>query len=91
MEGITTLEVQLHTMRMLWMKAHEDSSPDLELAKQACVIANDAAPYCHPRSQAILIRRAKRDDKHRPKDSGAELASRPVIDQPSGATQDGDP
>jgi hypothetical protein len=53
MEGITPLEVQLQTMRMLWMKAHEGSSPDLDLAKQACALAAQAAPYCHPRLAAI--------------------------------------
>jgi hypothetical protein len=45
--------VQLQTMRMLWMKAHEGSSTDLDLAKQACAIAAQAAPFCHPRLAAI--------------------------------------
>jgi hypothetical protein len=52
-EGITPLEVQLRTMRMLWAKAHEGSVPDLDLAKQACSIAAQAAPFCHARLAAI--------------------------------------
>jgi hypothetical protein len=52
-EGITPLEVKLQTMRMLWARAHEGSVPDLDLAKQACAIAAQAAPYCHPRLAAI--------------------------------------
>ena len=52
-EHITPLEVLLNSMRYLWTKAHEGTSPDLELAKDACVIANQAAPYCHPRLAAV--------------------------------------
>lgn len=55
-EGITPLEVQLRTMRMLWEKAHEGSVPDLELAKQACAVAAQCAPYCHPRLAAVEAR-----------------------------------
>ena len=40
-------------MRMLWAKAHEGSVPDLDLAKQACAIAAQAAPFCHARLAAI--------------------------------------
>ena|SRR5215831_6917962 len=53
LEGITPLEVQLRTMRMLWAKAHAGSVPDLDLAKQACAIATQAAPLCHARLAAI--------------------------------------
>jgi hypothetical protein len=56
MEGITPLEVQLRTMRMLWAKAHEGSFLDLELAKQACAVAAQVAPYCHPRLAAVEAR-----------------------------------
>jgi hypothetical protein len=52
-QGITPLEALLRTMRKLWAKAHEASLPDLDLAKQACAIAAQAAPYCHPRLAAI--------------------------------------
>ena len=53
-EDITPLEVQLRTMRMLWDKALEGSVPDLELAKQACAVASQAAPFIHPRLAAIV-------------------------------------
>jgi len=43
-EGITPLEVMLETMRELY---HEGKKLD------ACAIAKDAAPYVHPRLQAI--------------------------------------
>jgi len=52
-EGITPLEVQLRTMRMLWAKALEGSVPDLDLARQACAIAAQAAPFCRARLAAI--------------------------------------
>ena len=42
--GITPLEVMLETMRELY---HEGKKLD------ACAIAKDAAPYVHPRLQAI--------------------------------------
>lgn len=38
---------------MLWAKAHKGSVPDLDLAKQACAIAAQAAPFCHARLAAI--------------------------------------
>src|SRR5215471_647703 len=43
-------------MRMLWAKANEGSVPDLELAKQACAVAAQCAPYCHPRLAAVEAR-----------------------------------
>src|SRR5215471_9466385 len=43
-------------MRMLWAKANEGSVPDLELAKQACAVAAQCAPYCHPRLAAVAAR-----------------------------------
>ena len=52
-EGITPLEVQLRTMRMLWERAHQTRVPDLELAKQACAVAVQCAPYMHPRLAAV--------------------------------------
>ena len=38
---------------MLWAKAHKESVPDLDLAKQACAIVAQAAPFCHARLAAI--------------------------------------
>ena len=52
-EGITALEVLLNPTRMLWARAHEGGSPNLELTKDACVIANQAARYCHLRLAAV--------------------------------------
>jgi hypothetical protein len=46
-EGITPLEVMLKTMRALW----DVGSNEAKLA--ACKIAEDAAPYVHPRLAAI--------------------------------------
>ena len=46
-EGITPLEVMLQTMRALWAEGSDDS----RLA--ACKIAEDAAPYVHPRLSAV--------------------------------------
>jgi hypothetical protein len=51
--GITPLELQLRTMRMLWERAHRNSEPDLQLAKDACAIAAQCAPYLHPRLSAV--------------------------------------
>ena len=55
-EGITPLEVQLRTMRMLWERAHRSSEPDLQLAKEACAVAAQCAPYCHPRLANVEAR-----------------------------------
>lgn len=55
-EGITPLEVMLKTMRVLWDKAQPpetvaggDGELDLEMARQAIVVAGQVAPYIHPR------------------------------------------
>lgn len=61
-QGITPLEVMLKTMRALWDKAQpvpvdeKTGLPgpiDLEAAKEAMVVADRAAPYCHARIASI--------------------------------------
>lgn len=54
-QGITPIELMLATMRELWARACDEAGDvvDLELAKQACAIAKDAAPYVHPRLSAV--------------------------------------
>jgi hypothetical protein len=41
---------------MLWNQAHRSAEPDLELAKEACAIAAQCAPYVHPRLASIEAR-----------------------------------
>src|SRR5262245_50017381 len=45
--GITPLELMLKNMRALWKEGTKESKA------AACKIANDAAPYVHPRLAAI--------------------------------------
>lgn len=53
-EGITPLEVTLITMRALWDQANgRPVTLDTEKAKEAMVVADRAAPYCHPRIAAV--------------------------------------
>lgn len=53
-KGITPLEVELITMRALWDAAHgKPATFDLEKAKEAMVVADRAAPYCHARITAV--------------------------------------
>jgi hypothetical protein len=51
--GITPLELQLRTMRELWRQAHARGEMDLALAKEACAVAVQCAPYIHPRLSAV--------------------------------------
>ena len=49
-QGITPLEVTLITMRALWAQANgETVTLDTDKAKEAMVVADRAAPYCHAR------------------------------------------
>jgi hypothetical protein len=101
-EGITSLEVQLHTMRMLWAKAHEESVPDLGLAKQACAIAAEAAPFCHARLAPIeaqvgafgqvevKLTRQELAEQSRREIAEEERANGPVIEHRSSPAQDSD-
>ena len=59
--GITPLEVMLNTMRRLW-QLHLDSG-DLGLAVQACAVAREAAPFCHPRFCGIAYQESGPDGK----------------------------
>lgn len=54
-QGITPLEVMLASMRALWDEATDDAGMviDTAKAKEATVVAKDAAPYIHPRLQAV--------------------------------------
>jgi hypothetical protein len=51
--GITPLELQLRTMCELWRQAHARGEMDLALAKEACAVAAQCAPYIHPRLSAV--------------------------------------
>lgn len=44
--GISPIEVMLETMRELWAEGKKT---------EACVIAHDAAPYCHSRMPIALV------------------------------------
>jgi hypothetical protein len=55
-EGITPVEVMVKSMRMLWERAHRGPEPDLQLAKEACAVAAQCAPYSHPRLTSIEAR-----------------------------------
>jgi len=59
--GISPLEVMLNTMRQLW-QLHLDRR-DLGLAVQACAIAREAAPFCHPRFCGIAYQELGPDGK----------------------------
>jgi hypothetical protein len=59
--GISPLEVMLNTMRRLW-QLHLDGG-DLGLAVQACAIAREAAPFCHPRFCGIAYQELGSDRK----------------------------
>src|SRR5882672_1076048 len=51
-QGITPLEVMLKTMWALWDEA--STTPlNIEKAKEAMVVADRAAPYCHARITAV--------------------------------------
>ena len=53
-EGVTPLEVQLETMREIWDKATKRGKiVDLALAREACEIARMAAPFVHPKLNAV--------------------------------------
>lgn len=54
-QGITPLEVMLASMRALWDEATDDAGAviDPAKAKEATAVAKDAAPYIHPRLQAV--------------------------------------
>lgn len=57
-KGITPLEVMLDAMRHLHRKAYFDGAkkraePDDAMLREAAEIAKDAAPYMHPRLNAI--------------------------------------
>jgi hypothetical protein len=57
--GITPLEVMVKTMHALWAKATEKTDKagkaiiDLKIAREACVIAEKAAGYMHPRLASV--------------------------------------
>lgn len=56
--GVTPLEVMLKTMRALWDEAHVKDEKgkvtlNTEKAKEAMVVADRAAPYCHARIAAV--------------------------------------
>lgn len=57
--GVTPLEVMLRTMRALWAEANpidEKGKPapmNVEKAKEAMVVADKAAPYCHARIASV--------------------------------------
>jgi hypothetical protein len=51
----------LNTMRRLW-QLHLDSG-DLGLAAQACAIAREAAPFCHPRFCGVAYQELGSDGK----------------------------
>lgn len=46
-DKVKPIEVMIHTMREIWYKAEETNN--LEMKKEACAIAKDAAPYFHPK------------------------------------------
>lgn len=65
-EGITPIEVMLNTMRRLWDAATTTDPTAIKLiestgrsqhalALEACDIASKAAPYVHPRLQAVEL------------------------------------
>jgi len=87
LEGITPLEVQLRTMRMLWERAHRTPEPDLEIAQQACAVATTVAPYIHPRLASVT---AKIETVANLSDPAFELRVTEVLDLLSSASDDGD-
>jgi hypothetical protein len=40
-------------MRYLWEKAHEPPELDMQLAREACAVAAQCAPYMHPRLASV--------------------------------------
>ena len=53
-EGVTPLEVMVQTMRAMWQEAAKTAGQiDLDLAREACEIAEKAAPFMHPRLASI--------------------------------------
>ena len=90
LEGITPLEVQLRTMRMLWERAHRTPEPDLDIAQQACAIATGVAPYIHPRLSSVI---AKLETVSTMSDPAFELRVTEVLNllnSPSDEGDDGD-
>ena len=56
LSGIGPLEVLIQTMRHLWSQAIDKSSGlliDIDKALEASELAKEAAPYMHPKLQAI--------------------------------------
>jgi hypothetical protein len=55
--GETPFGVMLKTMRSLWKEAAPDGTNvvDFDRAKEACAVAEKAAPYVHPKLNAIAI------------------------------------
>lgn len=59
--GLTPLQLLQETYGILWRRATVDKQGkklkeqdfDLELIERACAVAKDAAPYVHPRLNAI--------------------------------------
>jgi hypothetical protein len=51
--GVSPLEIMMETARYLWAQATEGGRFDARLAIQACWIAKECAPYCHPRLAAV--------------------------------------
>lgn len=53
--GISPLEIMAETMRALWKQAVDPKGEviDVKAAKEACEIAQIAAPYMHPRLAAV--------------------------------------
>jgi hypothetical protein len=87
LEGITPLEVQLRTMRMLWERAHRTPEPDLDVAQQACAIAAAVAVYVHPRLASVA---ARIETVANLSDPAFELRVTEVLDLLSSASDDGD-
>ncbi len=52
-EGISPIEIMLRTARELWRRATAGDEMNIDLAKDACAIAKDAAPYVHSRLTAV--------------------------------------
>jgi hypothetical protein len=51
--GVSPLEIMMETARYLWGQATEGGRFDARLAIQACWIAKECAPCCHPRLAAV--------------------------------------
>lgn len=55
--GVMPVDVQLATMRAIWSQATSQGKVvDLKLARDACDVAAQVAPYVHPRLAAVETR-----------------------------------